>query len=99
MTTNNAPGVLAVMDAELARYESSAEMDALTCSDHAAEDIRRRAQPLRQARDAVAELIAANVELEEANADPAHTLGRDLRVVNAEKRLRAALAACGEVGL
>ena len=45
-----------------------------------------------EARAAVAELIAANVELAESNADPAHTLGRDLRVINAEKRLHAALA-------
>ncbi len=43
-------------------------------------------------RYAVAELIAANTELEEANADPRHTLGRDLRVINAEVRTRTAFA-------
>lgn len=50
------------------------------------------ASDLGQACAAVAELIEANVELAAANADPRHTMGRDLRVITAEKRLAAALA-------
>jgi hypothetical protein len=49
--------VLAVLDAEIARYEQSAEIDALTGSDNAARDLRRRCQRLRKARAAVKALL------------------------------------------
>ena len=57
-TERKAVDVLAVWDAEILRYETSAEIDALTGSDAAAASLRQRCQPLREARAAVAEVFA-----------------------------------------
>lgn len=67
--------VLAVMDGEIARYETSAEIDCLTGSDSAAADLRRRVALLRQARAAVAELVDDRA----AMAGWIVTRGQDLR--------------------
>lgn len=76
--------VLAVIDAEISRYETSAEIDRLTGSDSASADVMNRSQPLREARAAVAELIAAAKDIRENGLGTA-----------SGKRLESALARAG----
>lgn len=69
----SAEEVLAVMDADISRYQVSAEIDALTCSDESAKVLRKRVMTMIQARTAVsamaerdAALVARVAELEES---------------------------------